>query len=155
MFDDELRSATVEAIDDIDALVVFGEDMRRLMREHAEIAVKLAISLVRRLRRTNERLARQSFLTVQSRVAAVLAQLVDQARGEDAGARHAGRFGQARRLFTRIGESVPRGARACGRDLPGPRTADRPRSGGARGLCLLTTARRPMAGWSSVAPRCW
>jgi CRP/FNR family transcriptional regulator len=87
MFDDELRSATVEAIDDIDALVVFGEDMRRLMREHAEIAVKLAISLVRRLRRTNERLARQSFLTVQSRVAAVLAQLVDQARGEDAGAR--------------------------------------------------------------------
>ena len=79
MFDDELRSATVEAIDDLEALAILGPDMRRLMREHAEIAVKLAVSLVRRLRNANERLARQSFQTVQSRVAAVLAQLVEQA----------------------------------------------------------------------------
>jgi len=52
------------------------------MYEHAEIAVKLAVSLVRRLRGANERLARQSFQTVQSRVAAVLGQLVEQARAE-------------------------------------------------------------------------
>ncbi len=81
MFDDERGSATVEAIDDLEALVILGPDMRRLMGEHAELAVKLAISLVRRLRNANERLARQSFLTVQSRVAAVLAQLVEQAPG--------------------------------------------------------------------------
>ena len=87
MFDDELRSATVEAIDDLEALAILGPDMRRLMHEHADIAVKLAISLVRRLRNANERLARQSFLTVQSRVAAVLAQLSDQAAREGAGAR--------------------------------------------------------------------
>jgi CRP/FNR family transcriptional regulator len=87
MFDDERRSATVEAIDDLDALAILGRDMRRLMREHAEIAVKLAVSLVRRLRAANERLARQSFQTVQSRVAAVLAQLVDQACSEGAGPR--------------------------------------------------------------------
>jgi CRP/FNR family transcriptional regulator len=87
MFDDELRSATVEAIEDLDALAILGHDMRRLMAEHAEIAVKLAVSLVRRLRNANERLARQSFQTVQSRVAAVLAQLVDQAVGEGAGPR--------------------------------------------------------------------
>jgi CRP/FNR family transcriptional regulator, cyclic AMP receptor protein len=86
MFDDERRSATVEAIDDLDLLAVDGRDMRRLMYQHAEIAVKLAVSLVRRLRRTNERLARQSFQTVPSRVAAVLAQLVEQARHEGAGA---------------------------------------------------------------------
>ena len=79
MFDDELRSATVEAIDELEALAILGPDMRRLMREHPELAVKLAVSLVRRLRDANERLARQSFLTVQSRVAAVLAQLVEQA----------------------------------------------------------------------------
>ena len=85
MFDDELRSATVEAIDDLDALAILGGDMRRLMHEHAEIAVKLAVSVVRRLRAANERLARQSFQTVQSRVATVLGQLVDQARGEGAG----------------------------------------------------------------------
>src|SRR5215218_3000365 len=87
MFDDERRSATVEAIDDLDALAILGGDMRRLMYEHAEIAVKLAVALVRRLREANERLARQSFQTVQSRVAAVLAQLVDQARSEGAGPR--------------------------------------------------------------------
>jgi len=36
------------------------------------------VALGRRLRETNERLARQSFQTVQSRVAVVLSQLVDQ-----------------------------------------------------------------------------
>jgi CRP-like cAMP-binding protein len=82
MFDDELRSATVEATDELEVLAIRGEDMRRLMYEHAEIAVKLAVSLVRRLRGANERLARQSFQTVQSRVATVLGQLVDQARSE-------------------------------------------------------------------------
>jgi CRP/FNR family transcriptional regulator, cyclic AMP receptor protein len=87
MFDDERRSATVEAIDDLDVLAILGPDMRRLMREHADIAVKLAIALVRRLRNANERLARQSFQTVQSRVAAVLEQLVEQARSEGAGER--------------------------------------------------------------------
>jgi CRP/FNR family transcriptional regulator len=87
MFDDELRSATVEAIDDLDALAILGHDMRRLMAEHPGIAVKLAVALVRRLRNANERLARQSFQTVQSRVAAVLAQLVEQAVAEGAGPR--------------------------------------------------------------------
>ena len=67
-----------------EALAILGDDMRRLMREHAEIAVKLAVALVRRLRDTNDRLARQSFQTVQSRVAAVLGQLVEQAQREGA-----------------------------------------------------------------------
>ncbi len=82
MFDDERRSATVEAIDDLDVLGIPGVDMRALLARHADIAVKLVIALGRRLRAANERLARQSFQTVQSRVAAVLAQLVDQARAE-------------------------------------------------------------------------
>ena len=87
MFDDERRSATVETIDALEALAVRGEDMRRLMLEHADLAVKLAASLARRLRAANERLARQSFQTVQSRVASVLLQLVEQAGREGAGAR--------------------------------------------------------------------
>jgi CRP/FNR family transcriptional regulator len=82
MFDDERRSATVETIDALEALAVRGEDMRRLMLEHADLAVKLAASLARRLRAANERLARQSFQTVQSRVASVLLQLVEQAGRE-------------------------------------------------------------------------
>ena len=87
MFDDELRSATVEATEELATLALLGGDMRRLMREHPEIAVKLAVALVRRLRAANERLARQSFQTVQSRVAAALAQLVEQAQADGQGER--------------------------------------------------------------------
>jgi CRP/FNR family transcriptional regulator len=85
MFDDERRSATIEALDETEVIGILGGDMRRLLREHADISVKLLAALGRRLRETNERLARQSFQTVQSRVAGVLAQLVEQARAEGAG----------------------------------------------------------------------
>jgi CRP-like cAMP-binding protein len=87
MFDAERRSATVEATDELHVLGILGDDMRRLLRQYPDIAVKLVISLGRRLRAANERLARQSFQTVQSRVATVLAQLVEQARAEGAGER--------------------------------------------------------------------
>jgi CRP-like cAMP-binding protein len=79
MFEDELRSATVEAVRDTDVVAVLGPDMRRLMVEHPQISVRLVIALGRRLRDTNERLARQSFQTVQSRVAVVLHDLVSEA----------------------------------------------------------------------------
>src|SRR4051812_14404003 len=82
MFDAERRSATVEAIDDLEAIALLGADMRHLLRRHPDIAVKLVIALRRRLREANERLARQSFQTVQSRVATVLADLVEQVRSE-------------------------------------------------------------------------
>ena len=83
MFDDEVRSATVEAVDeDVEAVAILGADMRRLMREHPDISAKLVIALGRRLREANERLARQSFQTVQSRVAVVLNDLVQEARGD-------------------------------------------------------------------------
>ena len=81
MFDDERRSATVEAIDALEVIAILGADMRRLLRLHADLSVKLIIGLGRRLRETNERLTRQSFQTVQSRVATVLAQLVADAQG--------------------------------------------------------------------------
>jgi CRP-like cAMP-binding protein len=84
MFGDERRSATVETIDEMEVVAILGADMRRLLREHPDISVKLLTALGRRLRETNDRLARQSFQTVQSRVAAVLAQLVTTARKEGA-----------------------------------------------------------------------
>ncbi len=82
MFDDERRSATVETVEDTEAIAILGGDMRRLLRQHPDISVKLLAALGRRLRETNERLARQSFQTVQSRVASVLAELVASARAE-------------------------------------------------------------------------
>ena len=85
LFEDERRSATVEAIEATSVVAVLGPDMRRLMSEHAEISARLVIALGRRLRETNERLTRQSFQTVQSRVAVVLSQLVAQEIGEGEG----------------------------------------------------------------------
>jgi CRP/FNR family transcriptional regulator len=82
MLDGERRSATVESIEGTDAIAILSADMHRLIREYPDISVKLIAALGRRLRETNERLARQSFQTVQSRVASVLAQLVESMRAE-------------------------------------------------------------------------
>jgi CRP-like cAMP-binding protein len=86
MFDNERRSATVEAVDSTEAIAILGGDMRRLLRQHPDMSIKLLSALGRRLRETNERLARQSFQTVQSRVASVLLQFVTAAQEEGRGA---------------------------------------------------------------------
>jgi CRP-like cAMP-binding protein len=83
LFEDERRSATVEAIEQTSVVAVLGPDMRRLMVEHPGISARLVIALGRRLRETNERLTRQSFQTVQSRVAVVLSELVAQELTEE------------------------------------------------------------------------
>jgi CRP/FNR family transcriptional regulator len=85
MFEDELRSATVEAVEETTVVAVLGPDMRRLMAEHPDISTRLVIALGRRLREMNERLSRQSFQTVQSRVAAVLSELAARERTEGSG----------------------------------------------------------------------
>jgi CRP/FNR family transcriptional regulator len=85
IFDDDRRSATVESLEETHVVAILSSDMRRLLRQHPDIAVKLLAALSRRLRETNERLTRQSFQTVQSRVASVLAELVAVARSEGAG----------------------------------------------------------------------
>ncbi len=76
MLDGGARSASVETLADSELLALPAGDMRRLLAAHPDIAVKLIVALVRRLRETNERVARQSFQTVPSRVAGVLAQLI-------------------------------------------------------------------------------
>ena len=80
MLDGERRSATVETTEGTEAIAILSADMHRLLREYPDISVKLIAALGQRLRDTNERLARQSFQTVQSRVAAALSQLVAAAR---------------------------------------------------------------------------
>jgi CRP-like cAMP-binding protein len=90
MFEDERRSATVEAIEPTSVVAVLGPDMRRLMREHPEISMRLVVALGRRLRETNERLSRQSFQTVQSRVAVALSELVAKELAEEGNPMSAG-----------------------------------------------------------------
>jgi CRP/FNR family transcriptional regulator len=85
LFENESRSATVEATTPMSVIAILGGDMRRLINEHHDLAIRLVHSLGRRLRETNERLTRQSFQTVQSRVATALGELVAQAQAEGAG----------------------------------------------------------------------
>ncbi len=76
MLDGEVRSASVEALTDGELLALPAGEVRALLSRHPEITVKLVRALVRRLRAANERISRQSFQTVPSRVAGVLSQLV-------------------------------------------------------------------------------
>ena len=78
MFDGGVRSASVEAIEDTELLALPANDMRALLRDHPEMAEKFVVALSRRLREANERISRQSFQTVPSRVAGVLRQLMSE-----------------------------------------------------------------------------
>jgi CRP/FNR family transcriptional regulator len=80
MLDGESRSASVEATEDTELLALPATDMRALIRENPGLAEKLVVALTRRLREANERIARQSFQTVPSRVAGVLDQLLAEDR---------------------------------------------------------------------------
>ena len=72
MFDSERRSATVEAVEDTTGVALLAGDMRRLLLRHPEISIKLLSAFADRLKEANERISRQSFQTVASRVAGVL-----------------------------------------------------------------------------------
>jgi CRP/FNR family transcriptional regulator, cyclic AMP receptor protein len=76
MLDGEVRSASVEALTDGELLALPAGEVRALLARHPDITVKLIAALARRLRTANERISRQSFQTVPSRVAGVLLQLV-------------------------------------------------------------------------------
>jgi CRP/FNR family transcriptional regulator len=76
MLDGGTRSASVETLSDAELLALPASDVRRVIAAHGDIAAKLIVAITRRLRETNERVARQSFQTVPSRVAGVLAQLI-------------------------------------------------------------------------------
>jgi CRP/FNR family transcriptional regulator len=79
MLDGDLRSASAEALTDGELLALPAVDVKALLARHPEISVKLVAALVRRLRAANERISRQSFQTVPSRVAGVLSQLAAEA----------------------------------------------------------------------------
>src|SRR5881409_4525880 len=84
MLDGQARSASVETLSDSELLALPAADFRRLLADHPEISVKLVAALTRRLRETNERVTRQSFQTVPSRVAGVLTQLIAEEASAEA-----------------------------------------------------------------------
>lgn len=83
MLDGEVRSASVETLGgEGELLALPASDVRALLERHPEITVKFVAALTRRLRAANERISRQSFQTVPSRVAGVLSQMVSE-NGDD------------------------------------------------------------------------
>jgi CRP/FNR family transcriptional regulator len=86
MFNSEQRSATVQALEDSSALALLSGDMRRMLLQHPHIAVNMLAWMSDRLRAANQRIARQSFQTVASRVAgALLAQVQARSDADDRG----------------------------------------------------------------------
>lgn len=81
MLDGEPRSASVETLTESELIGLPAADLRRVISDNGEIAAKLIVALTRRLRETNERVTRQSFQTVPSRVAGVLTQLISEEIG--------------------------------------------------------------------------
>ena len=81
MFGGEVRSATVEAIEDVELVAILADDLKRVLKDHPETAVKLLGALAQKLRDANERLSRQSFQKVSSRVAGVLMRLIESESG--------------------------------------------------------------------------
>ncbi len=57
LFDLETRSATVETLDDLEALAILGSDFKPLV---GDLGIALAAALARRLRLANARIARRS-----------------------------------------------------------------------------------------------
>jgi CRP/FNR family transcriptional regulator, cyclic AMP receptor protein len=77
MFGGDVRSATVETLEDVEVLAILADDLKGLLRSHPEISVKLLAALAGKLREADERITRQSFQKVSSRVAGVLVKLVE------------------------------------------------------------------------------
>jgi CRP/FNR family transcriptional regulator, cyclic AMP receptor protein len=84
MFDSERRSATVEAAEETSGVALLAGDMRRLLLRHPDISIKLLTALAERLKEANERISRQSFQTVASRVAGVLLAHTESLKAEGA-----------------------------------------------------------------------
>jgi CRP/FNR family transcriptional regulator len=85
MFGDEERSATVEAVQPTNGVAILAGDIRRTMLAHPQIAVAMLSGLADRIRAANERLARQTFQTVEGRVASALLAQVKALTDDDGG----------------------------------------------------------------------
>jgi CRP/FNR family transcriptional regulator, cyclic AMP receptor protein len=83
MFGGETRSATVEAVEPTEGVALLAGDLRRTILAHPEMAVAMLAGLADRIRAANERLARQTFQTVEGRVASALLGQVEALKPDD------------------------------------------------------------------------
>jgi CRP/FNR family transcriptional regulator len=72
---DSPRSATAVAVDEVQTLLLFGDDFHRLMSDHPKIGLNVNATLARRLRGMDDEAQVLSYQDAQGRVAYVLLQL--------------------------------------------------------------------------------
>lgn len=74
-----------EAMDDVEALVLGGDNLRQLIRQHPDMAVALTAQVARQTRSLQERLSQLVFLEVSQRLALALLQLAQESSTEPSG----------------------------------------------------------------------
>ena len=74
-----------EAMDDVEALVLGGDNLRQLIRQHPDMAVALTAQVARQTRSLQERLSQLVFLEVSQRLALGLLQLAQESSPEPSG----------------------------------------------------------------------
>ena len=147
MFDDERRSATVETLDELEAVAILGAGhappAARAPRDRGEARHRARAAAAR-----GQRAPRAPVLPdrPEPRRGRARPSSSSRPRAEGAGERdvlvthHAGRHRAARGLLARVGQPLPGRARARRRRHAGPRPADRPRPRRAGALRLLSAA---------------
>ncbi|MFY9488616.1 MAG: Crp/Fnr family transcriptional regulator [Solirubrobacterales bacterium] len=81
VFDKEVRSATVECIEPTKAVALTSGDVGRVLTRNPEIALKVIVSLSRRLRAANFRIGDQYFQSTEGRIVNVVLGLAEQQNG--------------------------------------------------------------------------
>lgn len=78
LLDGKFRAATITAMKDSKALLVFREDFIRLIKTHPSIAMNILASVIGRFRKANEKIASHVFFNSYGKVAEVLLDLMDK-----------------------------------------------------------------------------
>lgn len=81
LIDDESRSATVIAMDDTNLTLVSMQDFTRCMAQHPDIATRLMMGLIRRLRNATRKIGSLALMDVSGRVANMLLQRAQRKDG--------------------------------------------------------------------------
>ena len=77
LIDGVFRSATVSAIEETEAIIIYREKFITLIRENTDIVLDMVTILCRRLRKTNEKVANLTFFDAYGKVAKVLLDLIE------------------------------------------------------------------------------
>lgn len=81
VFDKEVRSATVECIEPTKAVALTAGDVQGVLKRNPEIAMKVIVSLSRRVREANSRIGDQYFQSTEGRIINVVLGLAEQQNG--------------------------------------------------------------------------